>query len=181
MTDAARGAGLVYFCNPNNPTATVHGKSDVAMYVEQVNRTSPETTILIDEAYHEYVEDPAYGTAIPHRDRQSARRRDADLLEGVRHGRPARSATRSASPTRSRRCRRGCSARTSNQLALAAAMTTVGDKAHIADEVQKKNREARAFTRKFFETRRLHGARAPKRTSSWSTFGATRRRSSSSA
>src|SRR6185503_11624522 len=24
MADAARGAGLVYFCNPNNPTATVH-------------------------------------------------------------------------------------------------------------------------------------------------------------
>ncbi|MGH7620059.1 MAG: aminotransferase class I/II-fold pyridoxal phosphate-dependent enzyme, partial [Gemmatimonadaceae bacterium] len=65
MTDAARGAGLVYFCNANNPTAAVHGKSDVAMYIEQVNRASPETTILIDEAYHEYVADPSYATAIP--------------------------------------------------------------------------------------------------------------------
>ena len=35
MVDAAKSAGLVYFCNPNNPTATVHGASDVAAYVEQ--------------------------------------------------------------------------------------------------------------------------------------------------
>src|SRR5205809_421950 len=31
--DAARGAGLIYFCNPNNPTATVHGKADVSAFV----------------------------------------------------------------------------------------------------------------------------------------------------
>jgi histidinol-phosphate aminotransferase len=30
-----------------------------------VNRTSPETTILVDEAYHEYVHEPSYRTAIP--------------------------------------------------------------------------------------------------------------------
>ena len=56
----------MYFCNPNNPTATVHGKSDVAAYVEQVSRQSPGTTVLIDEAYFEFVADPAYDTAIPH-------------------------------------------------------------------------------------------------------------------
>ncbi|MGH9886481.1 MAG: aminotransferase class I/II-fold pyridoxal phosphate-dependent enzyme, partial [bacterium] len=38
-----------------------------------------------------------------------------------------------------------------NQLALTAAITTLTDTAHIAAE-QQKNREARAFTRKFFET-----------------------------
>jgi histidinol-phosphate aminotransferase len=37
-----------------------------------------------------------------------------------------------------------------NQLAIAAAMATVGDKAHIAEDV-KKNAAARAFTRQFFE------------------------------
>ena len=65
MLDASKGAGLVYFCNSNNPTASVHSKSDVTAFVERVNRLSPETTILIDEAYHEYVDDPGYGTAIP--------------------------------------------------------------------------------------------------------------------
>ncbi|MGH7618731.1 MAG: aminotransferase class I/II-fold pyridoxal phosphate-dependent enzyme, partial [Gemmatimonadaceae bacterium] len=38
-----------------------------------------------------------------------------------------------------------------NQLVLAAAAATVGDKAHVADEVRK-NAEARTYARKFFET-----------------------------
>ena len=40
MVEASRGAGLVYFCNPNNPTATVHSKSDVVAFIEQVGRAS---------------------------------------------------------------------------------------------------------------------------------------------
>ena len=34
-------------------------------FVERVRRISPDTVILIDEAYHDYVTDPAYQTAIP--------------------------------------------------------------------------------------------------------------------
>src|SRR5262249_21700522 len=41
MRDASKGAGLIYFCNSNNPTASVHSKSDVNTFVEQVNRLSP--------------------------------------------------------------------------------------------------------------------------------------------
>ena len=90
MVDAAKNAGLVYFCNPNNPTATVHGASDVASYVDQVMKASPDAVVLIDEAYHEYVADPSYATAIPIALVESTRRGHADLLEGLRHGRHAR-------------------------------------------------------------------------------------------
>jgi histidinol-phosphate aminotransferase len=62
---ASRGAGLVYFNNPNNPTATVHSAKTVTGMVEQVRRVSPGTVFLIDEAYHDYVTDPSYRTAIP--------------------------------------------------------------------------------------------------------------------
>ena len=62
---AARGAGLVFLCNPNNPTGTVYGAGQVADFIRGVMKASPETVILVDEAYHEYVEDPAYATAIP--------------------------------------------------------------------------------------------------------------------
>ena len=62
---SVRGAGLVFFNNPNNPTATVHGAKVVTDFVERVRRISPDTVILIDEAYHDYVTDPAYSTAIP--------------------------------------------------------------------------------------------------------------------
>jgi histidinol-phosphate aminotransferase len=65
MIATVRGAGLVFFNNPNNPTATVHGTKVVADFVERVRRISPDTVILIDEAYHDYVTDPAYSSAIP--------------------------------------------------------------------------------------------------------------------
>jgi histidinol-phosphate aminotransferase len=65
MADRARGAGLVFVCNPNNPTGTVHGEAAIREFVERVLQTSPQTTLLIDEAYHDYVEDRTYATAVP--------------------------------------------------------------------------------------------------------------------
>jgi histidinol-phosphate aminotransferase len=64
LVEASKGAGLVFFCNPNNPTATVHGASAVADFIKRVRAASPETVILIDEAYHDYVTDPSYKTAM---------------------------------------------------------------------------------------------------------------------
>ena len=65
MAGRAAGAGLVYICNPNNPTGTVHGAADIEQAVHAVLRTEPRATVLIDEAYHEYVEHPAYRSAVP--------------------------------------------------------------------------------------------------------------------
>jgi histidinol-phosphate aminotransferase len=64
LVAASKGAGLVFFCNPNNPTATVHGAAAVSDFVKRVRAASPDTVILIDEAYHDYVTDPAYKTAM---------------------------------------------------------------------------------------------------------------------
>jgi histidinol-phosphate aminotransferase len=64
LVEASKGAGLVFFCNPNNPTATVHPASVVADFVKRVRAASPDTVILIDEAYHDYVTDPNYKSAI---------------------------------------------------------------------------------------------------------------------
>jgi histidinol-phosphate aminotransferase len=65
MISASKGAGLVFFNNPNNPTATVHGAKAVAEFVARVRQSSPDTVILIDEAYHDYVTDPSYQSAVP--------------------------------------------------------------------------------------------------------------------
>jgi histidinol-phosphate aminotransferase len=65
MASAAKGAGLVFLNNPNNPTATVHGAKAVTDFVQRVRSSSPDTVILIDEAYHDYVTDPAYQSAVP--------------------------------------------------------------------------------------------------------------------
>ena len=65
MASSAAGAGLVYICNPNNPTGTVHGAAAIEALVAGVLRAAPGATILIDEAYHEYVEHPDYTSAVP--------------------------------------------------------------------------------------------------------------------
>ncbi len=65
MATAAKGAGLIFLNNPNNPTATVHGGKAIADFVQRVRAASPDTVILIDEAYHDYVTDTSYESAIP--------------------------------------------------------------------------------------------------------------------
>jgi histidinol-phosphate aminotransferase len=65
LADASRGAGLVFFCNPNNPAATYVGARATRDYLARVNRISPETAILVDEAYFDYVTHPDHDTHIP--------------------------------------------------------------------------------------------------------------------
>lgn len=65
LAAAAKGAGLVYFCNPNNPTGTVHAATAVESFVRQIMRDSPDTHILIDEAYIAYVAPSLMQTALP--------------------------------------------------------------------------------------------------------------------
>ena len=65
MAAAAKGAGLVYICNPNNPTGTVHPAAAIEKFVRQVKQASPATAILIDEAYIDYAHDPNVKTAAP--------------------------------------------------------------------------------------------------------------------
>jgi histidinol-phosphate aminotransferase len=52
--------GLVYVCNPNNPTGTIVAGSALAAFLAAVPR---HTVVLVDEAYHHFVEDPAYESA----------------------------------------------------------------------------------------------------------------------
>jgi histidinol-phosphate aminotransferase len=65
MADASKGAGVVFVNNPNNPTATLWPADAIAAFIEKVQKTSPDTLILIDEAYHDYVTDPSHRTQIP--------------------------------------------------------------------------------------------------------------------
>jgi histidinol-phosphate aminotransferase len=62
MLAATNGAGLVYICNPNNPTASITPKNEVLSFLKQL---SPSTTVLVDEAYHHYVESSDYESVIP--------------------------------------------------------------------------------------------------------------------
>ena len=62
---AAKGAGLVFYCNPNNPTATYVGARATRDFLAKVAKDSPDTYVLVDEAYYDYVTDPDHDTHIP--------------------------------------------------------------------------------------------------------------------
>ena len=53
--------GLVYVCNPNNPTGTIVTRDEMAEFIPRVPATA---LILVDEAYYHFVEDPGYETAL---------------------------------------------------------------------------------------------------------------------
>jgi len=55
--------GLVYLCNPNNPTGVVVTKEEVKQLLDGVPKGMP---VLIDEAYHHFVDDPRYATSLPY-------------------------------------------------------------------------------------------------------------------
>ena len=59
---AANSAGLVYICNPNNPTASITPRIELAEFLAKL---SPATAVLVDEAYHHYVESSDYESLIP--------------------------------------------------------------------------------------------------------------------
>lgn len=56
--------GLVYVCNPNNPTGTLTPRADLELFIKKL---PANTHVLIDEAYHHYAEQSArYESFIEH-------------------------------------------------------------------------------------------------------------------
>ncbi|HNX51202.1 MAG TPA: histidinol-phosphate transaminase [Thermoanaerobaculaceae bacterium] len=57
--DAA--TGLVYVCNPNNPTGTVVTREELAAFLARVPGSA---TVLLDEAYIHFVQDPSASSGL---------------------------------------------------------------------------------------------------------------------
>jgi histidinol-phosphate aminotransferase len=56
--------GLVYICNPNNPTGSLTHRRDLESFMTRLPAT---TRVIIDEAYHHYVDDTSdYRSFIDH-------------------------------------------------------------------------------------------------------------------
>ena len=58
-----REVGFVYMCNPNNPTGRVVSKQEIKQLLDGIPDDMP---VLIDEAYHHFVDDPSYATSVPY-------------------------------------------------------------------------------------------------------------------
>ena len=58
-----REIGFVFLVNPNNPTGRIVPKQEVRQLLDAIPEDVP---VLIDEAYHHFVDDPAYATSVPY-------------------------------------------------------------------------------------------------------------------
>jgi histidinol-phosphate aminotransferase len=59
---AAASDGLIYICNPNNPTASITPKNELRNFIA---KCPSQTMILVDEAYHHYADGEDYESVIP--------------------------------------------------------------------------------------------------------------------
>lgn len=149
---AAVGSGLVFYCNPNNPVATaVDGKS-TRSFIERVLRDSPETTILVDEAYFDYATLPGYETMIPlavENPRVVVARTfsKAGGMAGLRIGYAV------AHPQTIRKMAEWDGTGSVNVLALAAAHASITQDPAVWTAEAQRNNDARAFTMKWFADR----------------------------
>ncbi len=144
----AEGAGMLYFCNPNNPTGTVHGPAAVEAFVRRVMDENPDTFIHIDEAYIYYAAEGAMETALPLAleyenvfiTRSFSK---AHGLAGMRIGFAL------GRPQTLRRIRDAWGMGDVNMLGAVAALTALRDEEHMAWEIRE-NAEIRAEVVGFF-------------------------------
>jgi histidinol-phosphate aminotransferase len=61
MLSAAKG-GLIYVCNPNNPTASITPKDELRAFIANSPR---KTMVLVDEAYFHFADSADYESVIP--------------------------------------------------------------------------------------------------------------------
>ncbi len=59
-TAGGDNVGLIYVCNPNNPTGTIVTRDEMADFFQ---RAPKNAVILVDEAYHHFVDNPKYASA----------------------------------------------------------------------------------------------------------------------
>ncbi len=59
---AAAQEGLIYICNPNNPTASITPKNEIRDFIKAA---PPQTMILVDEAYFHYADSTDFESVIP--------------------------------------------------------------------------------------------------------------------
>ena len=56
LSGISKNTGMIYICNPNNPTGTVNDVNELRKFVAEASK---KTLVFIDEAYTEYAEIPS--------------------------------------------------------------------------------------------------------------------------
>ncbi len=142
---AALGAdarGLIYICNPNNPTATLTPAADLETFLEAL---PIGITALVDEAYHHYADGrPGYASMVPvalSRPNVIVARTFSKIygMAGLRCGYAV------AAPATIAKLREQIPWDSSNLMALAAAQAALGARDHV-EIARRRNDEVRTWT-----------------------------------
>ncbi len=152
MADAAKGAGLVFVNNPNNPTATLHGGDAIGAMIDRV-LSETDAMIMIDEAYHDYVTDRNYETQIPRaiKEERVIVARTFSKAHGMAGMRIGWCVAHPDAISRMREWHYGLSL---NIPSLIGARTSIEDPDRIAREAER-NTAARQFTIDWFNSRSI--------------------------
>lgn len=151
LAHAGGSTGLVYICNPNNPTASITPRDDLEKFISQLPGSC---YVLIDEAYHHYAEQSGTYTSFldrPLNDPRVIVSRTFSHAYGVAGLRVGYGI---ASPETAMSMRAFSTVNAVNTVAIHAAMAALDDPASLKEFV-KKNTDARqefvnaAFTRNF--------------------------------
>jgi histidinol-phosphate aminotransferase len=132
--------GLVYICNPNNPTASITPKDEIRLFLSKL---SSSTNVIVDEAYHHYVESSDYESVIPLVNQYPnliVARTFSKIygMAGLRCGYCV------ANPQLINRMQQEQTWDSVNIMALAAASASLPDKGHV-EEGRKRNSEVRKY------------------------------------
>jgi len=156
LEDASAGAGLLFLCNPNNPTGTLVPTRDVSALIDRLRDRSPETVVLLDEAYYDFVESPGYASLAERaaRERRLVVTRTFSKsygLAGLRMGYAIGHKDTLAA------LRQPMTSGMLPVTSVAAALAALGDQATMRRNVAE-NAKARAALRAFFEAQGLQAA-----------------------
>jgi histidinol-phosphate aminotransferase len=126
---AVPNTGVIYVCNPNNPTASITPKQSLRSFLDAV---PPTTIVLVDEAYHHYAESPQYESMVPlvasHSNLIVARTfSKIYAMAGIRAGYAV------AQREIANRLRNQKAWDSMNVVALTGARVSLGDQRHVAD------------------------------------------------
>jgi histidinol-phosphate aminotransferase len=141
------GAGLVYLCNPNNPTASLTPAAEVRTFLERV---PAGTAVLVDEAYAHYAESADFEPLVS-RVREHPGLIVARTFSKIHGMAGLRCGYAVARPETVERLRAHQAWDSINAMALAAARASLADPGHL-EKSRRLNRETRAFVHSGLKT-----------------------------
>ena len=137
---------MIYICNPNNPTGTINTKAEIDAFMQKV---PADVIVIMDEAYCDYVDDPAYPNSIDYlaSGKPVIGIRTFSKIAGIAG---VRIGYAMAQPELIGYMGRVMEAFPANRLAQAAAMASMDDDAH-RQRVLELNREGKIFYHRAFD------------------------------